>query len=101
MNLEQLERFVMNTIDTIFNNPGEYEAEACKSTVAYRFELYRKSIKQREIHRFPSEVFNIPVPKIFHLNKDELAESMTDSDSTTSSSSTIAEITNIDEGEGP
>ena len=44
MKLEALEQFVMDTIDLILNNPSEYEAEAVKSTVAYRFSLYRRSL---------------------------------------------------------
>lgn len=41
--IESLEKFVMDTIDLVFNNPQEYEAGAVKETVAYRFELYRDS----------------------------------------------------------
>lgn len=44
--IEDLEKFVMDTIDLIMNNPNEYTSEAAKSTVAYRFELYRKSTSQ-------------------------------------------------------
>ena len=47
MILESLERFVMETIDLILDNPSEYEAEAVKSTVAYRFSLYRNTQKRR------------------------------------------------------
>lgn len=45
MNVEQLERFVMDTIDTYANNPKEYSLEAVKSIIADRFEIHRRSIQ--------------------------------------------------------
>ena len=39
--IDDLERFVMDTIDEIMANPNKYEEEGVKSTVAHRFELYR------------------------------------------------------------
>lgn len=39
--VDDLERFVMDTFDVIMEDPNEYELEGVKSTVAYRFELYR------------------------------------------------------------
>ena len=80
MNLEQLEQFIMDTIDVIFTNPGEYEAEACKSTVAYRFELHRKSLNKIQTHLFPPEIFKIECPPIHRLTKEQLAESATKAD---------------------
>lgn len=80
MNVEQLEQFVMDTIDVIFNNPGEYEAEACKSTVAYRFELHRKSINKLSTHRLPSEKFTIQKPKTHTLTKKQVEEFLTEAE---------------------
>ena len=62
MNLESLERFVMDTIDLIFNNPGEYEAEAVKSTVAYRFSLHRE--QPIKIYKLDPKLLEIKKPKI-------------------------------------
>ena len=91
MNLEILERFVLETIDLILANPKEYEAEAVKSTIAYRFELYRQTLEggRREnsplrppeinINHFPQEQLKIPPPKIHRLTKKALADIMTNS----------------------
>ena len=65
MNLEALERFVMDTIDLIFNNPGEYEAEAVKSTVAYRFDLHRASTMK--VHRIDPKLLVIEKPRVHRL----------------------------------
>lgn len=65
MNLEALERFVMDTIDLIFNNPSEYEAEAVKSTVAYRFSLHRSS--SIKVHRIDPRILDIEKPKVHCL----------------------------------
>lgn len=53
MNLDQLEQFVMDTIDHIFVDPKEHEAEAVKSVVAHRFQLHRggEESKLQEIYR--------------------------------------------------
>ena len=74
MNLDALEKFVMDTIDVILANPEEYESEAVKSTVAYRFGLYRQLIQGGRLghapHRPPEievnnlkEELRIPKPK--------------------------------------
>lgn len=47
MNLEQLERFVMDTIDTYANNPKEYSIDAVKSIIADRFEIHRRERARR------------------------------------------------------
>ncbi len=74
MNLEALERFVMDMIDVLFDNPEEYEAEATKSVLAYRFELHRKSRNKIKIHRLPSETFTIPKPKSNRLTKNQVED---------------------------
>lgn len=79
MNLEALERFVMDTIDVIFTNPGEYTASAVKSTVAYRFELHRKSLNKLQTHRLPPETFTIQKPKTHTLTKGQVEGFLTDS----------------------
>lgn len=65
MNLEALERFVMDTIDLILNNPSEYEAEAVKSTVAYRFTLHRGY--EIKVHAIDPKLLDIEKPKIHRL----------------------------------
>jgi len=83
MNLDQLEQFVMDIIDVIFRNPLEFEAEACKSTVAYRFALHRKSLLKGVpgliIHHLPPETFRIPTPKIHRLPRAQVEETIKDS----------------------
>jgi len=69
MNLEALERFVMDTIDLIFSNPGEYEDEAVKSTIAYRFSLHRgPTIK---VHHIDPKLLDIEKPKVHRLEAHE------------------------------
>ncbi len=41
MNLAQLERFVMDSIDVYVNSPKEYSPEGLKAIIAYRFEIHR------------------------------------------------------------
>ena len=77
MNLEALERFVMDTIDVLFDNPEEYEAEATKSVLAYRFELHRKSRNKIKIHRLPSKTFKIHTPTINKLTKGQIEDCLT------------------------
>lgn len=67
----------METIDVLFNNPGEYEAEATKSVLAYRFELHRKSINKLQTHRLPPETFTIQKPKTHTLAKEQIEEFLT------------------------
>jgi len=55
MKLESLEKFVMDTIDVILSNPDEYHPDAVKSTVAYRFELYRNSLQGGRHEHLPSD----------------------------------------------
>lgn len=71
--IEVLKEFPDDSIDTIFNNPGGYDAEACKSTVANRFELHRKSINKIKINRLPPETFHIPKPEVHRMTKVQLA----------------------------
>ena len=66
MNLESLERFVMDTIDLIFSNSGEYEAEAVKSTVAYRFSLHR--VGAIKVHCINPKLLDIEKPQIHRLS---------------------------------
>ena len=80
MRLESLERFVMDTIDVILANPDEYEPYAVKSTVAYRFELYREFLQggshehlpsdpqtNIKIHKLPKEALVIKPPKTHRI----------------------------------
>jgi len=82
MNLEALERFVMDTIDVIFTNPSEYEANAVKSTIAYRFELYRQKLSVRKLktHHIAREELIIKPPKINHLSRAQIEDFATKED---------------------
>ena len=43
MDIELLEKFVMDTVDMIYLKPKHYTAEGVKKLIAYRFQLYRTS----------------------------------------------------------
>jgi len=86
MNLEALERFVMDTIDLIFNNPGEYEVEAVKSTVTYRFSLHRgPTIK---IHHLDPKLLDIEKPQVHRIKVEDF---MTKSGAENTNDSSIKE----------
>jgi len=55
----------MDTIDLIFSNPDEYEAEAVKSTVAYRFHLHR--VASIKVHCIDPKLLDIEKPRVHRL----------------------------------